>query len=301
MKIIASFIIVLLAITACEKKVEVNIPYDGDKLVLNSLFIADSNLYARVFVSKKVTSSNNFSSPASALLTLFENNVSVGNFSAVTIFGTQYYKSPVTAKAGKSYKIIAASPTYTTVDGVDSVPQVAQVQIQSVSIINTANNTVSDFDRKIKFILNDDATKEDFYLIKIFAADTNRTSTGPRFIFTNGTQYGFSCEIEGLNTNPISALNNFGEQEVFITDETFNGKNITLTANFDQYGGSYSHYALEVTSLSKSTYRYLKSVLLQQNTNGDPFAEASIVYSNITNGFGIVGGANKKISFVKKI
>jgi Domain of unknown function (DUF4249) len=301
MKIIASFIIVLMAITACEKKVEVNIPYDGDKLVLNSLFTADSNLYARVFVSKKVTSSNNFSSPSSALLTLFENNVSVGNFSTVNIFGTQYYKSPITAKAGKSYKIIAASPTYITVEGVDSVPQVAQVQIQSVSIISAANNTTSDFDRKLKFVLDDDATKENFYLIKIFAADTNRTATGPRFIFTNGTQYGFSCEIEGLNTNPISALNNFGEQEVFITDETFNGKNITLTANFDQYGGSYSHYALEVTSLSKSTYRYLKSVSLQQNTNGDPFAEASIVYSNITNGFGIVGAANKKISFVRKI
>jgi Domain of unknown function (DUF4249) len=299
MKIVTAFIIILFFATSCEKTVQVNIPYDGDKLVLNSLFTADSNLYARLFISKKVTSSNNFSSPATAVVTLFENNINVGDFSSIDIFGIKYFKSPIVAKAGKSYKIIASSPTYTTVE--DTMPQVAQVQIQSLSIIATANNTTSDFDRKIKFVLNDDASKENFYLIKVYGADTSRTATGPRFTFPNGVQSSFSSEVEGLNTNPLNTLNNFGEQEVFITDETFNGKNVTLTVNFDQYGGSYSHFALEVTSLSKSTFRYLKSVSLQQNTANDPFAEASIVYSNITNGFGIVGGANKKMSFVKKI
>ncbi len=301
MKITTPILIITITALSCTKNVQVKIPYDGDKLVLNSLFTADSNLYARLFISKKITTSNNFVSPTTAALTLFENNVNAGNFTVIDVFGTKYYKSPITAKAGNSYKIIAASPNYITVEATDTVPLAAQVQIQSLSIITNTNNNSSDFDRKLKFRLQDDAAKENFYMLKVFLADSNRTTTGPRFTFPNGTSYGFQCEVEGFNTDPLSTISNFGDNEVFISDETFNGKDVTLTVNFDHYGGNFSHFALEVTSVSKATYRYLKSVKLQQNTTNDPFAEVSLVYGNVINGYGIVGGANKKFAFVKKI
>jgi hypothetical protein len=301
MKITAAILITAIVIISCTKNVEVKIPYDGDKLVLNSLFTADSNLYAKLYVSKKVTASNNFVSPATAVLTLFENNINIGNFSVIDIYGVKYYKSPITAKAGRSYKITAASPNYTTVEATDTVPFATQVQIQSLGVITATNNNTSGFDRKLKFRLKDDAFNENFYMVKVFLADTNRTAAGPRYTFPNGTSYGFQCEVEGFNTDPLNTISNFGDNEVFISDETFNGKDITLTLNFAHYGGNFSHFALEVTSISKTTYRYLKSVKLQQNTTGDPLAEVSLVYNNVINGYGIVGAANKKLVFVKKI
>jgi hypothetical protein len=298
MKNLIIAIITLCFFASCEKDVNVVIPYEGEKLVLNSLFYADSNIYARVLKSQKLSSNYFNAEPSNAVLTLLENNIPVGNFTTVNIFNTKWYKSPIVAQVGKTYKIITTAPGFNTVEGEDVVPQKPTAEINSIAVIQNNNSNGINYNRKLKFKIKDAATDENYYLIKVHGVDTNLSANGPRYNYNIG-RYGLYAELEGYSTDANTFGGSFGNNEIFLTDETFNGREVSFNLNFESYSNN-SHFALEVVSLSKSTFRYLKSVQSQQNTQGDPFAEATIVFNNIKNGFGIVGGAAEKIIFIRK-
>ncbi len=292
------FIIPIIFLCAsCEKSVDVDIPYDKDRLVVNNLFFADSSMYARVLISQRLTRSFNYIEPTSAVVTLTEDGVPRGVCSQIFINGSKYFKSPVVATIGKKYKFEVTATGYETVEGEDLVPTAVTGQANTVTTLTTTAN--SDFDRRIKFTFQDNPNEENFYLIKVYAADSNTTAVGPRFRYPNG-RIGLSSEIEGFSNNQQAFLS-FGDNQTYLTDESFNGRNITMNVSFDHYSGNYSHFAVEVTSLSKATYRYLKSRDQQDRSQGDPFAEATIIYNNIKNGFGIVGASTERIFYIRKI
>ncbi len=297
-------LIVLILFTAsCEKTVNVEIPYEGDKLVLNSLFRADSNIYAKVLLSQKLTRVYQGVAPAGAAVSLLENGIAVGNFTQRNINGTNYFVSPIKAKPNYNYTLKATAPNYTAVEGTDEVPKIPITKVLSIATINTNTNNNNAYNRRIKLQFQDDGNKENFYMLKIFDADTNTLAIGPRYKFPQYYQYNHYFDIVGFtdaNTNGLFGGGG-GENEQFITDETFNGRDITLNLEFDNNNSNTgTHYVVEVIALSKSTYRYLQSLRIQSNTNGDPFAEAATVFNNITNGFGIVGGATDLYVGIKK-
>ncbi len=298
MKNLNIILIVTLFFSACQKDVDVTIPYEGDKLVLNSLFRSDSNIYAKVNVSQKLTRNYNATVPSGVNVELFENGISFGNMPVININGNNYFKSPIVTKPNFIYTLKASAPNYKSVEGTDTVPQKPIATI--VGITRPTNNND---DYKLKLQLQDDATKENFYLIKVYKVDSNLTATGPRYNFNDNVNYVYPTyfSIEGItNSDPAGIFGGSEDNQHLLDDVSFNGRNVILNLSIDEYSNGKSHIVVEIISLTKSTYRYLKSVELQNNSQGDPFAEATTIFNNIKNGYGIVGAANDVLVGIRR-
>jgi hypothetical protein len=78
------------------------------------------------------------------------------------------------------------------------------------------------------------------------------------------------------------------------SDENFNGKKTTINREVKLYIGDQAkrpkYLRLIVHSITRDTYRFLKSSQSYEENNGNPFAEPTRVIGNIQNGYGYFGG-----------
>jgi Domain of unknown function (DUF4249) len=287
-------IFVTIVLSSCEKTVNVKIPYEGDKIVLNAFMRQDSFIYAQVSKTVKLSQNNNFAEPSGASVQLYKNGIFVENMIAQTINGKNYFKSTVKATPNGIYTVKAAATGLTPVEGTDTLPTKANSTGISYTLVNSANNSN---DAKLKVKINDPGGVRNYYMIRIFSADTNTAPTGPRYFIDNSKNY-FTADITGGNAGG-GILGDNEVNEALFTDEQFNGKEVVI--NITTYGYNYQNYkVVEVVALSKAAYRYIVSTNTQLENNGNPFAEATIIYNNITNGFGIVAGTAANVHILKK-
>jgi hypothetical protein len=291
--IIAACITIFLH--SCEKTVNVDIPYEGDKIVLNAFMRQDSFIYAQVSKTVKLSQNNNFVVPSGAVVQLYNNGVFVENMLSQNINNRTFFKSTAAANANGIYTVKALATGLTPVEGTDTMPTKANSTGLSYTVVNGTNNTN---EARLKVKLNDPNNIKNYYLIRVFSADTNTASTGPRYLIDN-YKVGFSIDI--IAPDRSTAI--FGGDDIYtealFTDEQFNGKEITINIKANGYG--YGNYkAIEVLALSRTAYRYIASINSQFDNQGNPFAEATIVYNNISNGFGIVAGTAANVHILKK-
>ena len=58
------------------------------------------------------------------------------------------------------------------------------------------------------------------------------------------------------------------------------------------FEGSEGRLYVILSTVSEGQYRYTRSVDLQYENDGNPFAEPVQVYTNVENGFGIMAGSS---------
>jgi len=78
------------------------------------------------------------------------------------------------------------------------------------------------------------------------------------------------------------------------SDQLFNGKEYEFTVESRLRKGDpgTNHMVVELQSITKELYYYLKSTMLYRITPQDAYTEPILIYSNIENGWGILGGVN---------
>ncbi len=288
--IVAFFTVV---VSSCEKTVNVTIPYEGDKIVLNTFMRQDSFIYTQVTKSLKLSQNNNFTTPAGTMVQLYKNGSFVENMTAFNIYGNVFFKSSLPAAPNGIYTIKASATGLASVEGTDTLPSKANSTAISYKVVDLGNNDRED---RIKIKINDPQGERNYYRVTIYTADTNTSATGPRYIIYDFKNR-FTADITGANSGGF--LGGDESREVLFTDEQFNGKEVVINiSSGDNVGRNYR--VIEVVALSKAAYRYIVSTNAQSNSSGDPFAEATIVYNNIINGFGIVAGTAAEIHILKK-
>ncbi|MBQ2563177.1 MAG: DUF4249 family protein, partial [Muribaculaceae bacterium] len=72
-------------------------------------------------------------------------------------------------------------------------------------------------------------------------------------------------------------------------DHLFNGENYTFTVETRKRYGDNAHVELELQSLSRDMYYFLKSYLLFRISTDDVYMTPVGLHSNIANGWGIFG------------
>jgi hypothetical protein len=73
----------------------------------------------------------------------------------------------------------------------------------------------------------------------------------------------------------------------------FNGRSPRFS--FKAYlGGDFQKMIVEISSLTYHSYNYLYSAFMAKEKNEDALSEKVIVYNNIVNGLGIVGGVAQR-------
>jgi hypothetical protein len=86
--------------------------------------------------------------------------------------------------------------------------------------------------------------------------------------------------------------NKYFDGEAYFTDEHYSGGSYSFRVKFyadDWTAISSEGVEVRLKHVSEDYYRYKYSSLLQQWTDGDPFAQPAIVHNNVENGIGCVG------------
>ena len=75
-------------------------------------------------------------------------------------------------------------------------------------------------------------------------------------------------------------------------DHLFDGKDYTFTVESRMRRGTDQHITVELQSITRELFNYLKSVMLYRIIDQDSYTESVQIYSNITGGYGRLGALN---------
>ncbi len=247
-------------LTSCEKEANVKLPETKPLPVLFS-YISPQDTLIRVKltmsqplygtasgdISDPVTNATIILSSTQGNITLLYNNQS-GYYEAMSNTYPIYYGA--TYKLGVTLANGSFAEAETTVPG--NIIPILNASAEALTVNNMPQT-------RFKLNFNDDGSTVNYYRVSVlgieynFPLDTFFSETGIRAIYTD--------------------LNN-------------NGKNMEVS--FENYGGNnlgQIGYDIYLLNCNKDYFQFYKSIFNYQN--GNPFAEPSLIYSNVKGGFGV--------------
>jgi hypothetical protein len=270
-------------ISSCEKTVNIPLPDEANKLVLNLLMNKDSIMMARVSLSGRLNDYQPPSQMHNAVVSLYENGTFKETLLPYMYSNNIYYRSKTLPQAGATYKVTAAVPGYTEVSGTDQIPDTVEIDELRMTIaqLNSqqANATIS-------LQWHDDPAVQNYYRVRIYYVN--------EWVDANGN--GGRQKIEQYFEVEEPSLSIFGDRaraEFYTTDALFNGRSPRFIFRANT-GSNIKRMIVEISSLTYNSYNYLNSAFMAREKNDDGLSEKVIVFNNIENGLGIIGGVAQR-------
>lgn len=232
------------------------------------------------------------------------------------------YRSLTTkAEAGKTYKLVVSHPNFKTVKCETSIPMPINILgLDTITKMDVSNGFYKTFQMKIKF--QDTQGKKNYYRltyksisgravpINITPKDTTlliavtNQSTGRQFTSDDPIINPSSEDANDfLFGSPSNTFNLF-------TDELIEGKEYELTIDdfnyiyestiIDASIGEFIILNIELQSITREAYLYMKSVNAYNYYNGDLFSEPVQVFTNMENGIGIFAGYSSSLKIISR-
>lgn len=280
--------LLLVVMTSCELIVDVKVPYDGDKLVVNGIQQSDSAWAIQLSRSKYILEPGYFPSP------VYDGDVVIhspdGTSETLVAESDGYFVGTGVAETGKQYRITASAYGLDPVEGTMKMPE--RVKIIDVVWDSTRiepNNSVGGAPAgRVPFTITfaDPGGESNYYDINVYLY------TWHSYTNQNGEQV-----IDSIGRFCPTYLQDpgifDGDDQSEFTDRTFDGqtRTISLITEFVVWPGM-THYRTEVwlTTSGEDYYKFQETRALQNSVRGDPFAQPVQVYSNMSNSFGIFVG-----------
>lgn len=267
-------LLLLIGAAACEKKVDIDVPYAGDKIVVNAFIQPDSAIYLRITRSQPPGASS-FPEIPGADISFTAGNVNIP-LQWQVINGKGYFVSQVPAPENVLYniKVIAAGlDTATAHDTLPRKPLISQPFAQAGG-------------NRVKFDLKD-IKGWDAYQFRLYKGVMSATTN--KIVLSERLQYRFDPSYNNNFTDLITE--NYREVN-FISDERFDGKEITVVMQTKNVNVKGEYIILEVTALTQDAFKYHKTMELQTLNDGNPLVDLNRVHTNINKGYGIMAGIN---------
>lgn len=230
-------------------------------------------------------------------------------------------------KAGHTYKFMISKDNFKTIE--------AETTILPAPAINSLEGHLSapdkygyyNGDMDINLCFTDKTDEENFYLVKadVFYPEEIKDmlntywgdndyvvlSTSDNIVSTSYSSNLFFCDelLNGSSYNLKFKTNSSLAFDVFyIIDDIRSGYlyiDNPAEADSTAYEEFYEEYELKLaihfSSISKDYYQYLSSLDKYNENDGNPFAEPTLIKTNITNGLGMLGSCSETIDTVKII
>ncbi|QNK64147.1 DUF4249 domain-containing protein [Pedobacter sp. PAMC26386] len=269
-------IVTILLITSCEKKLTIDLPADTDRPVLNVLMTENNPLKVRFSLSGRLAGGQSFKEVTGAETRLYENDTFKELLKTKVIEGKTYYISNTVALKDKKYKVTAAMPGIKLVEGSDVIPDISTIEINNQSVTESNGDS---YKLKFNFLLKNKSKEKQYYRFRILYEENKSGNTATKTAFY----------IRPVNTTDIFGSGNSEKKAWFIEKGQPAGETIfySFTADFKPNS---KKMLIEVSLLTETSYKYLKSVSKADDSEDSPFSEKVIIHSNIQNGLGIVGG-----------
>lgn len=272
--------------SSCETVVNLDVPYEDSKLVVNSFFNPDSAFSISLYQSRFILDEGYFKKVSGASVILHD---SEGNrLAKLKETETGIYEANVKPQAGKEYTIKVSKEGFETVTATDHIP----VNSAKITKYEASQGFYSESNRREYLTLSlwiDDPAGKDFYEIYGTQKITIYTNQGDTLTSENVLHFSSS--------DPIFTDYVLNSEFLYFDDKLFEGevRKITFKASLDDWYCTEQCVETEkitvyLRKVSESYFNYKDTNALQREIREGPFAEPVIIYNNIKNGFGIFAG-----------
>lgn len=258
-----------ICMMACEKAVQIDIPYDGDKIVVNTLMQPDSLLYLRVTRSQP-PGATGFPEIPDAIVHVKAGLTDVPVQWQV-IGGKGYFVSQTAVKKNERYRVEVIAAGLDTITATDTLPR---APLLSAPFAQAGGN-------RVRFKVRD-LPGQDFYRFRLFHSDAAGNPV-------SRARFRFDASFNNSFTDLVA--DNFIDNAL-ISDERFEKQEITVVMQTQEVNAAGGYLLLEVTCLTNAAWKYLKTLEVQTSNSGNALLDPSQVYTNVVKGYGIVAGVN---------
>lgn len=299
-----ALIIVIAFAGACRKEIEnPKLPSQEPVLVVNSVIDAGQLISVEITKSRSSLSGKPYPTVSNATCKLYENGIYKEQLS---FSSDSVYTSGLTAKAGNSYKIEVTADKHA--EAATTVP--LPVQVNDLYMNDSSQSYGNNYYCPTGFYLsfNDDPGKANFYMLNAYRVKVDSTGNSLIQQLTIGLK-----EVDDNTDADISFiggtnLNSYYGSGYLFSDKLINGKKFEQSVEL--YGQCYGEgkqgdslaFYVELIGVSEELYKYKTTADMQLYAEDGFFSEPVRVYSNVSNGLGIVGSKNlysKKIHGIK--
>jgi len=271
----SNWILMLLLITACELVVDFDIPLDKPMLVVNALVNPDSTWLVSVSKSRHILDDAPAQVVGDAIITISDaqNNL----ITTLTPDGSGYYRSDQKPALNNSYNLNVETMGYTSVSAQTNIPHpvpISEVTLDTLS----RNDGYAEVTAEITFT---DPPEKNYYQFYLSAEVIVQVWT-PTEVKDDTVTYLFPLYLSQSDLDQSTTVFN---------DFKFNGTTAKVKVELNNWiFGTVLNQRIILLHLNESYYKYELTRSLQEQTQGDPFAQPVQVFNNITNGLGIFAG-----------
>jgi hypothetical protein len=279
-------IIAMTGLMSCEKIIDISIPDQKRKIVINGLISTEKPVQINLSRSLSVLEKDTLMPIKGGIVNLFHDSDLVGRL--IESSDGNYILPDFLPEVGQSYKLTASFNDLEPVEAIAVLPPaVPIVSIDTATLVGewgqselrVAVKFADPADRHNIYGFGVDVTYKEFdYQINEY---TGRKLTHPVYLYGGSDQFtkeeahnfGGQLYFEDLLFNGMTKVFEFG-----VTDYAmYESDTVWLDVKLEQVDPSYFLYAI-----SNEAY---------QSANGNPFSEPVQVFSNVKGGYGIFAGS----------
>ncbi|MGV3502945.1 MAG: DUF4249 domain-containing protein [Adhaeribacter sp.] len=286
MKYLSSFSLLLLAalgFQACETDITRDVKISTTPDLVVTSFISPQDTALEVHVTKSRPVVGQVITPDAALVTNATVRISQGGQSVLLTYHPErrLYRAKASllpVQAGQTYTLSVTTPDHYAVSGTCTVPL-------------TTGITVTDLAHSVRKQSWWDGNEYDEHVLTFKWQDVPGRENF----------YHPAAEREYQDPNPNGQLRlrdaMHGEGKVYFSDQNKDGLVFTASRSYSILPGQPDprpadlHLYLAVTD--RAYYLYHQSLDQHEDTNGNPFAEPVLIYSNVTGGLGVFAAYNQ--------
>lgn len=210
------------------------------------------------------------------------------------------YRSDYVPQTGDCLKLIVDAADYPTASAEVEIPSYQQLEILDCRKFYSPQTPNGDFPdsgakdtiASITMRLTDPGSERNYYRLNVRSVGIGAFCQYGDIYSSTDAIFKDDQLVEGTRGWPAYFSNIF-------TDRLFNGKQYTFTVESRlrkvlYNDATYNYIIVELQSLTHDLYYYLQSLMYYRITDQDSYSEAVQIYSNVENGFGILGGVNSE-------
>ncbi len=283
-------IAIIVLSVACRKEIDIKVPDNERKIVLNTVVQPDSVFWVNIFRSNHVQdNSTKLLYLNNAKVDIFEN----GNLLETLQLDTMghYIGSSAIAQIGHEYEIAVSVPNLNSVKSkITTMQAVSITSVDSIGPTSFDEHGSGDSGETLYRVnFKDIAGEDNYYRIK--AASNSVSADTVYYNLPDSTQYDVYVNKLYFNSNDPSIEVSDHDDYYYLSDKLFNGSKYGFEIGVPDMSNKKDkkvYFYLE--HISYDFYKYMISVDKQSETvDMELFFQSVQVFSNIEGGFGIVG------------
>lgn len=271
-------------IISCTRPIEIDLPNVPPKLTVNSFVGVGDSIFVYVNLSESKSSGYNLDTGFivldTAIITIIDALGNTVEFEETYWKGGEYRGFELLENRGE-VNIKIETDDYGTATATAFIP--IKTVIDTVFYKDSTTIFNDEYYGEIRLKFQDNPNAVNYYAVELFEYLDFRNTWEIR-------------SPSRLTSDNLILFNNFGT--IFFNDETINGQNYTLKLAYDD--GRFRSWKSNETRLKVILYtidfpyfKYTQDLVKAFSNQDNPFAEPTIIYSNINNGIGIFGAYAK--------